>query len=106
MPDIWLNWLSISMNLEFTRRFSVPILPKGLVRIRHLEILGSSAKSLTVPLIHRELGIPVPKPESGVMEVYNPRYCPYCQKESMVSIQRIPKFGPPRVKFSSLPTQF
>lgn len=93
-------------NLEFIRRFSMHILPKGLVRIRHFGILGSSAKSLAIPFIHRELGIPVPEPEPRVMEVYNPRYCPCCQKESMVSIQRIPKRGPPKVKFSSLPTQF
>lgn len=93
-------------NLEFIRRFSMHILPKGLVRIRHFGILGSSAKQITIPLIHQELGIPVPEKESRILETYNPRYCPCCQKESMVSIQRLPKRGPPKVDFSAVPTQF
>lgn len=93
-------------NLEFIRRFSLHILPKGLVRIRHFGILGSSAKQITIPLIHRELGIPVPEKEARILESYNPRYCPCCQKESMVSIQRLPKRGPPKEVFSAVPTQF
>ena len=93
-------------NLEFIRRFSMHILPKGLVRIRHFGILGSSAKQITIPLIHQELGIPVPEKEIRILESYNPRYCPCCQKESMISIQRLPKRGPPKAVFSSVPTQF
>jgi hypothetical protein len=93
-------------NMEFIRRFSMHILPKGLVRIRHFGILGSSAKQVTIPLIHRELGIPIPEKEPRILEIYNPRYCPCCQKESMVSIQRLPKRGPPKAVFSSGPTQF
>ncbi len=93
-------------NLEFIRRFSMHILPKGLVRIRHFGILGSSAKQITIPLIHQELGIPVPEKEIRILEIYNPRYCPCCQKESMVSIQRLPQRGPPKAVFSAVPTQF
>ena len=93
-------------NLEFIRRFSMHILPKGLVRIRHFGILGSSAKQITIPLIQRELGLPLPEPEQRVLEIYNPRYCTCCQKESMVSIQRLPKRGPPKAVFSTLTTQF
>ena len=93
-------------NLEFIRRFSMHILPKGLVRIRHFGILGSSVKPATIPLIHQELGIPIPEPEPRVLEAYNPRYCPCCQKESMVSIQRLPKRGPPKTVFPAVPTQF
>jgi hypothetical protein len=93
-------------NLEFIRRFSMHILPKGLVRIRHFGILGSSTKQVTIPLIHRELGIPIPEPEPRILDIYNPRYCPCCQKESMVSIQRLPKRGPPKAVFSAVPTQF
>uniref|UniRef100_UPI003741FEC3 tyrosine-type recombinase/integrase n=1 Tax=Algoriphagus antarcticus TaxID=238540 RepID=UPI003741FEC3 len=93
-------------GLEFIRRFSMHILPKGLVRIRHFGILGSSAKSVTIPLIHRELGILLTEPEPRVLEIYNPRYCPCCQKESMISIQRLPKRGPPKAGFSSDPTPF
>ena len=93
-------------NLEFIRRFSMHILPKGLVRIRHFGILGSSAKQLTIPLIHRELGIPIPEEESRILETYNPRYCPCCQKESMVSIQRLHKRGPPKADLSAVTIQF
>ena len=93
-------------NLEFIRRFSMHILPKGLVRIRHFGILGSSAKQITIPLIHWELGIPIPEKEPRILEIYNPRYCPCCQKESMVSIQRLPKRGPPKATFSSAPIPF
>jgi hypothetical protein len=87
-------------NLEFIRRFSMHILPKGLVRIRHFGILGSSAKQISIALIHRELGIPIPEKEPRILESHNPRYCPCCQKESMVSIQRLPKRGPPKAVFS------
>ena len=93
-------------NVEFVRRFSMHILPKGLVRIRHFGILGSSTKQITIPLIHRELGIPIQEKEPRILESYNPRYCPCCQKESMVSIERLPKRGPPKTVFSTVPTQF
>ncbi|MBN7810936.1 transposase, partial [Algoriphagus sp. H41] len=93
-------------NLEFIRRFSLHILPRGLVRIRHFGILGSSAKLITIPLIHRELGIPIPEKEPRILEAHNPRYCPCCQKESMVSIQRLPKRGPPKAVFAPVPTPF
>ena len=82
-------------NLEFIRRFSMHILQKGLERIRHFVPIaiwmGSSAKQNTIPLIHPELGIPIPEKESRTLEIYNPRYCPCCQKEVMVNIQRLPK---------------
>lgn len=93
-------------NLEFIRRFSMHILPRGLVRIRHFGILGSSAKQNTIPLIHQELGIPIPEKEPRILETYNPRYCPCCQKDSMVSIQRLPKRGPPKAHFSAVTIQF
>lgn len=83
-------------NIEFIRRFSMHILPKGLVRIRHFGILGSSAKKVTVAQVHRELGVPqLPAAEPRMLAEYNPRFCPCCQKETMVSIQRLPTRGPP-----------
>ncbi len=98
--------LEMSMdNIEFIRRFSIHILPKGLVRIRHFGILGSSAKKITVQLVHRELGVPKPPSETRAIERYNPQYCPCCKKETMVSIQRLSKRGPPKAVFSSIPSQ-
>ncbi|WP_200979819.1 hypothetical protein [Echinicola sp. 20G] len=82
------------------------ILPKGLVRIRHFGILGSSTKQTTIPLIHQILGIPIREKESRILETYNPRYCTCCQKESMVSIHRIPKRGSPKAVFSAVKNQF
>src|SRR5690606_11652036 len=41
---------------EFIRRFSLHILPKGFVSIRHYGILSSSRKQKTLPLIHQQLG--------------------------------------------------
>jgi hypothetical protein len=82
-------------NIEFIRRFSMHILPKGLVRIRHFGILGSSAKRVTVPHVHRELGVPQLPAEPRILAEYNPRFCQCCQKETMVSIQRLPTRGPP-----------
>ncbi|WP_339881175.1 transposase [uncultured Algoriphagus sp.] len=93
-------------NLEFIRRFSMHILPKGLVRIRHFGILGSSSKLITIPLIHQELGIPIPEKEPRILEAYNPQYCSCCRKETMVSIQRLPKRGPPKTIYSAVTIQF
>lgn len=93
-------------NMEFIRRFSMHILPKGLVRIRHFGILGSSSKAVIIPQIHRELSLPRQEKETRILEQYNPRYCHCCQNESMVSIQRLPKRGPPTTAISTAITQF
>jgi len=61
--------------------------------------MGSSAKAVTIPLIHRELGILPPEQEPRVLEIYNPRYCACCDKETMISIQRIPARGPPKSSY-------
>lgn len=37
--------------VEFIRRFSLHILPKGFMRIRHYGILSSSRKQKTLPVI-------------------------------------------------------
>uniref|UniRef100_UPI00143D1A27 transposase n=1 Tax=Echinicola soli TaxID=2591634 RepID=UPI00143D1A27 len=89
-------------NMEFIRRFSMHVLPKGLVRIRHFGILSSSAKQGTIPLVHQVLGAAQLPVDPRALAQYNPQYCPYCQKETMVSIQRLPKRGPPRTVFSAL----
>ncbi|WP_154859509.1 IS91 family transposase [Cyclobacterium xiamenense] len=92
-------------NMAFIRRFSMHILPKGLVRIRHFGILGNSAKRETVSLVHRELGVTLLPVDPRTLTEYNPRYCTCCQKETMVSIQRLPTRGPPKTVFSTIPPQ-
>jgi hypothetical protein len=41
--------------MEFIRRFSLHILPKGFMRIRHYGILSSSRKLHVLPVLHQQL---------------------------------------------------
>lgn len=82
--------------MEFIRRFSMHILPKGFVRIRHFGILSSSGKKEAIPLIKDQL----PKEalvllEPRVIEPYNPKRCPHCKTQTMVLLEILPKRGPP-----------
>jgi len=82
--------------IEFIRRFSMHILPKGFVRIRHFGILSSSTKKETIPLIMGQL----PKQtyvfaEPRMVEPYNPKRCPHYRTETMISLEILPKRGPP-----------
>src|SRR5690606_30872679 len=82
--------------MEFIRRFSMHILTKGFVRIRHFGILSSSAKKETIPLIMGQL----PKQtyvllEPRVIEPYNPKRCPHCKTDTMIVLEILPKRGPP-----------
>jgi Putative transposase/Transposase zinc-binding domain len=81
---------------EFIRRFSQHILPKGFVRIRHYGILSSTSKKVAGIIIKEQLPQapksvvtrPAPKP-------YNPNECPCCKKETMETIMRFNRRGPP-----------
>jgi hypothetical protein len=81
---------------EFIRRFSLHILPKGFVRIRHYGILSSTSKKTAAIIIKEQLPQapksvvtrPAPKP-------YNPNECPCCKKETMQTIMRFNRRGPP-----------
>lgn len=85
--------------LEFIRRFSLHILPKGFVRIRHYGILSSTSKKVTIPEIALQLKQrPQRVPEPRKLEAYNPKICPCCKTETMVTIEIIPKRGPPNQK--------
>jgi len=82
--------------LEFIRRFAMHILPKAFVRIRHYGILSSSAKAKCAVQIKEQLP-EVLKPQSNrpLPKPYNPKECPCCKKETMVSILRFNRRGPP-----------
>lgn len=47
-----------------------------------------------------EPGNAVSGKKSRILEIYNTRYCSWCQQENMVSIHRLPKRGPPKATFS------
>jgi hypothetical protein len=83
-------------TMEFIRRFSMHILPKGFVRIRHYGILSSSCKKEAIPLIKDQF----PKErlllaETRILETYNPKLCPHCKTETITTLEILPKRGPP-----------
>lgn len=102
--------------MEFIRRFSLHILPKGFVRIRHYGILSSSRKLKTLPLIHQQLNSVYHKEEKKDWKQicsqhlnYNPDCCPVCKKQTMITILIFDRRGPPdpalvqsRIRFQKL----
>ncbi|MDQ6845197.1 MAG: transposase, partial [Bacteroidota bacterium] len=83
--------------LEFIRRFSMHILPKGFVRIRHYGILSSTSKAACALLIKEQLPpMPEVKNVKSKYEIYNPLQCPCCKKETMQTILRFNRRGPPQ----------
>jgi hypothetical protein len=84
---------------EFIRRFSLHILPKGFIRIRHFGILSSSLKDKSLSLIKEQLPT---KPatvegreDKAGRGVYNPKQCPCCKKDTMQTIINFSRRGPP-----------
>ncbi len=79
---------------EFIRRFAMHILPKSFVRIRHFSILTSTAKNACAIVIKEQLppAQHYAKPEK---EMYNPLQCPCCKKQTMQTILRFNRRGPP-----------
>ena len=82
---------------EFIRRYTLHILPKGLVRIRHFGILSSTGKLKAAVIIKAQLPA-VAKPLASIrplVQDYNPLQCPCCKKDTMhrlISFER----GPPQ----------
>lgn len=86
-------------NMEFIRRFSLHILPKGFVRIRHYGICSSSSKIKSATLIKAQLPPALPKLidllKIAAPQPYNPSQCPCCKKETMETLMRFNRRGPP-----------
>ncbi len=85
--------------MEFIRRFSLHILPKGFVRIRHYGILSSSAKGQSAAVIKEQVPclaiLPGGDKKKAAAEPFNPKQCPCCKKETMQTIMRFNRRGPP-----------
>jgi len=79
---------------EFIRRFAMHILPKGFVRIRHYGILSSTSKTACAVIIKEQLP-PLTRIPKVKKELYNPLQCPCCKKETMQTIMRYNRRGPP-----------
>jgi hypothetical protein len=82
---------------EFIRRFALHILPKGFVRIRHYGICSSTSKLKCAVMIKEQLGAPVHKMlNKDTIIIFNPRQCPCCKKDTMETIMRFQRRGPPQ----------
>lgn len=80
---------------EFIRRYSLHILPKGLVRIRHYGILSSTSKKEAAISIKEQL--PPVQPLAIIRPVaaaYNPLQCPGCKEDTMHRLMDLGR-GPP-----------
>lgn len=84
-------------SMDFVRRFSLHILPKAFVRIRHYGILSSTAKGTSIKVIRDQLPSKATKQKQSVVKVYNPLQCPCCKKETMVQLLNFNLRGPPIV---------
>jgi hypothetical protein len=83
---------------EFIRRFAMHILPKGFVRIRHYGILSSTTKKANIAKIRAELGTKQTLVvEKRILTGNQLPLCPCCKTPTMVTIEILPKRGPPRV---------
>lgn len=79
---------------EFIRRFALHILPKGFVRIRHYGILSSTSKGSCSIKIKEQLP-GVTKLNDHERRIYDPKQCPCCKKQTMQTLLRFHRRGPP-----------
>ena len=81
---------------EFIRRYSMHILPKELVRIRHYGILSSTSKKAKAVIIKEQLPVlPIPIAARPKPLVFNPKQCPCCKEETMQALLHFNHRGPP-----------
>lgn len=82
-------------SMEFVRRFSLHILPKAFVRIRHYGILSSTAKTKAIAVIRKQLPAKKTKTVKVRATPYNPLQCKCCKQETMITILNFDQRGPP-----------
>jgi hypothetical protein len=82
---------------EFIRRFALHVLPRGFVRIRHYGICSSTSKLKCAEVIKTQVKAPVHKlVHKDTARIYHPGQCPCCKKQSMETILRFHRRGPPQ----------
>ena len=84
--------------MEFIRRFSLHVMPKGFVRIRHYGICSSSAKVKSTIIIKAQLPVLKPitaKTNKARPEPFNSKQCPCCKKETMETVMQFQRRGSP-----------
>lgn len=77
---------------EFIRRFSMHILDKRFVRIRHYGILSSTWKRGKLQALQSQLNVKLTSPSS----ISKSRICPCCQQGTMITILTFDSRGPPQ----------
>ena len=86
-------------GLEFIRRYSLHVLPKGFVRIRHYGICSRRSKLKSAVVIKAQLAAqmvkPLAIPTRAAPVPYNLKVCPCCKKEAMETLIRFNRRGPP-----------
>jgi len=86
---------------EFIRRFSLHILPKGFVRIRHYGFLSSTSKRVHLKELQNQLG----KPKQTTPKVSLHLLCPKCKQGHLQTIVVFDNRGPPNYWFAVLKNQ-
>jgi Putative transposase/Transposase zinc-binding domain len=81
--------------MEFVRRFSLHVLPKAFVRIRHYGILSSTCKTKSIAEIRKQLPAVKQTEKKHQTTPYDPLQCPCCKKETMVQLLNFNQRGPP-----------
>ncbi len=79
---------------EFLRRFTLHILPKGFVRIRHYGILSSAIKKKVKCLVDDQIGCAQIKKQKAIKH----RICFVCKIGQLVTIHIFDARGPPKLK--------
>jgi len=79
-------------DIEFIRRFSLHILPKGFTRIRHYGILSSSIKKGALEIIKAQIG----DVEFQKKEYISHMRCPVCKTHEMQIVFCFNNRGPPK----------
>ena len=96
--------------VEFIRRFSLHILPRGFTRIRHYGILSSSRMKKDIEQIRQQLGelgavMIDTQPRKKTATPYIPEQCPKCKQMSMRTVHEFDERGPPQVWVERLAAQ-
>ncbi len=78
-------------NQEFIRRFSLHILPRRFVKIRHMGFLSSTWKRKKLKELQKRLLVQIQPNEKPTLH----RKCPCCKKGTLITIEVFVKRGPP-----------
>jgi hypothetical protein len=78
-------------NREFIRRFSLHILPRRFVKIRHMGFLSSTWKRKKLKELQKKLLVEIQPNEKQTLH----RKCPCCKKGTLITIEVFAKRGPP-----------